>query len=584
MKKWFPVFISLLVVFMFLRCQKEVGFSGGPDAGASITPDPIATSIQGNIWDENDQPASGVAVTAGTATAITDANGFFHISRAVLDKNTTLVTADKIGYYTGYRVMAATSGCNQIVIKLIKKIMVGKIVASSGGEVALSNGAKINLPPNSVVTASSNSAYGGDVDVYATYINPRSSDIGKIVPGSFIANDKNGKRVTLASYGMLAVELQSVGGEKLQIKTGSVATLTIPIPSSSISSAPATIPLWYVNEETGLWQEEGTATKQGNNYVGEVKHFSYWNCDYPYDGITLSFILQTPDGLPLVNALVEVAPTDSTGGMAHGYTDSLGQVKGLVPANKNLAFRVFNSCSNIIYSQSISALNKNSDLGTIKITAVNSAILTITGTLLDCSSGPVAKGYAILTIDGTTRYAATDASGRFTTTYVSCTTLPSSFTVLGVNEEKQQQGSVVTVPVASATVDAGSIAVCGVSSEQYMNYMVDNTDSYSISGSINDSATYGLTQSDSTFINATSQSDYIYFSASAKAAGTYPMNSFSISNAKYSSGEMRQPSNVTFTKFPASAGEFYEGSFTSTFTDSSGNHNTTGTFKIRRNQ
>jgi hypothetical protein len=86
-----------------------------------------------------------------------------------------------------------------------------------------------------------------------------------------MADDKNGARVTLASFGMMAVELESASAEKLQIKSGSVATLTTPIPASAQANAPATIALWSVNEQTGIWKEEGTATKNGNVYVGDVK-------------------------------------------------------------------------------------------------------------------------------------------------------------------------------------------------------------------------------------------------------------------------------------------------------------------------
>ena len=104
-------------------------------------------------------------------------------------------------------------------------------------------------------------AYTGNVNVYASYINPASSDIGKIVPGSFMADDKNNKRVVLSSFGMLAVTLESSAGEKLQIAANNTATLTIPIPTSISSSAPATISLWYVDEQTGIWKEQGLPKK-----------------------------------------------------------------------------------------------------------------------------------------------------------------------------------------------------------------------------------------------------------------------------------------------------------------------------------
>ena len=584
MKKWYGLLFFAFLSVLFFQCQKEASFIGGADAGASVAPDPITTSIQGNITDENDLPAVGVAITAGTSTAITDANGYFHIVNAALDKNTTLVTAEKDGYFKGYRVLAATSGCNQVALKLIKKNIVATIASSSGGDATLSNGSKISLPPNGVVMASSNAAYSGDVKVYAAYINPKAGDIAKTVPGSFVANDKNGKRVVLSSYGMLAVELSSSGGEKLQMKTGSVATLSIPIPAASVSSAPATISLWYIDGTTGIWQEEGTATKQGSNYVGQVKHFSYWNCDYPYSAVTLSFVLQTPAGLPLVNAYVEVIPTDSSGGLAHGYTDSLGQVKGLVPANTNLKMEVFGSCGAVAYSQNIPSLNQNTDLGVIKI-ADSTLLLTFTGTLLNCNNAPVTNGYAIINFNGTTRYVATDSVGRFITTYVACSTFPAFSTVLGVDNNAQKQSEEINVNITAPITNAGTITTCGTSSQQFVNYKIDGTE-YKI-GAYSSDSLYARTDdlSDTTTINPTGLEGTILIKAKANAVGTFPILDLALRGYGYT--DFDKTSTVTFTTFPASVGNFYEGSLNGSFvvyrnTDSALTHNITGTFRVKR--
>ena len=59
------------------------------------------------------------------------------------------------------------------------------------------------------------------------------------------------------------------------------------IPADQLSSAPAQIPLWYFDEEKGVWQEEGFAKREGNKYVGTVTHFTDWNCDDPTEGATI---------------------------------------------------------------------------------------------------------------------------------------------------------------------------------------------------------------------------------------------------------------------------------------------------------
>jgi len=199
------------------------------------------------------------------------------------------------------------------VIKLTKRTAAGTVSVTAAVDAMLSNGSKITLPANSIVVASSGAAYTGTVTVYAAYIDPSRSDIDQTIPGSFMAVDKNGNHSTLAFYGMLAVELKGASGEKLQIKSGSAATLTTAIPASLQAFAPATIALWSVDETSGIWKEESTATKQGNVYVGDVKHFSFWNCYVSANAVILSMTLKNAtDSTPLVYAHVRLTRTSGT--------------------------------------------------------------------------------------------------------------------------------------------------------------------------------------------------------------------------------------------------------------------------------
>lgn len=578
----------ILISFFFFQCQKDTSYVGGVDFGSAslVLPDPIKANLQGNVVDENNLPAAGVTITNGTSTTTTDATGYFRFTDAALDKNTSVVTAEKGGYFKSYRVFAATPGTNQVMIKLVKREVAATIAASAGSSATLPNGAQITLPANGVVVASTGNIYTGDIKVYASYIDPDGSDIDETVPGSFVGNDKTGNRVTLASYGMLAVELEATSGEKLQIKTGAVATLTTPIAATAASSAPATIPMWYLNEQTGIWTEEGSATKQGNNYVGDVKHFSYWNCDFPYEGVSLSMTLHNANGLPLVHASVRVSPVGLRGS-AHGFTDSLGQAKGLVPKNKSLLIQVLDPCGNVIYSQNLSPLTQSTDLGTITVTSTSPSLLTLQGTLLDCSGAPVKTGYAIISYNNQIRYASTNASGQFAISYLGCNTLATA-KIIGVNQGAQQQGTATVVNVVSPVTNVGNISACGTSSAQYLNYTLDGTD-YSITSAANDSLTvFSTTQGNTKTINisglqkAASSNHLNLVVNNVTGSGTFPMQSMLLQS--FNSIILTQPFNVTFTSFANAGGEYYEGSFTGKFTadNLTAVHNINGRFRIRR--
>lgn len=595
MNRIYRAFSLLLISVIFVNCQKELDYIGDPDIQPIIpeivVPDPISANLQGNIYDENNQPAQGVTVTVGSKSAVTNADGYFRINGASLDKRTSLVTAQKAGYFVGLRVFPATSGTNQVVIKLIKKTLVGTVNATTGGSVALSNGSSISFSANSIMNDATSAAYTGSVNVYASYIDPSNSDINTRIPGSFAGTDKNGGRVLLTSYGMIAVQLESATGEKLQIKSGSTASLVTSIPTSAQSSAPATISLWSIDEKTGLWIEEGTANKQGNTYVGEVKHFSFWNCDVSAQSIRISMTIKDGGGLPIVHAPVKITRSGSSGWQTTGWgwTDSLGQVGGIVPPNESLLVEVLDPCGNVVYSQTVPPLSQTTDLGIITVSGSTSNVVKLIGKLVDCNSIGVSNGYAIITSNNIVRYAATDANGNFEVSFISCTGTTTTALVLGIDQTSQQQSTATTVTVTAPATTIPNITACGTSSAQFINYTLDGTN-YTITSANNDSLiAYFNTQGGSanTGINIMGNQNppgtaNIYFTIpTASGVGTFPVGILQVEN--FGNTVLTSPFNANVTGFASAVGDFYVGSFSGQFTDSSVTHTISSSFRVRKN-
>lgn len=589
MKRTYLVVSLVLLAFISFNCQREVKYDGlTTTTPTPATSTPGRITVQGNILDENGQPVSGVSVRAGDQTVTTDIHGYFRARNATVDMDAALVIAEKSGYFKGYRTFRATSGTNQVMIQLTKKVSAGDVDAASGGTATLSNGAKVALPANGIVLASNGTAYTGTVKVYAAYIDPTSPQISKTVPGSFMANDSHNSRVSLSSYGMLAVELETPAGVKLQVKTGSEATLTFPIPSSLQASAPASISLWYVDETTGLWMEQGSASKNGSNYVGNVKHFSFWNCDVSMASVNLAMTLKNTDGLPLVHAQVRLTRTSSTYlYSSYGWTDSLGQVNGLVPGNEPLLMEVLDPCGNAMYSHAIGPFSQATNIGVVTINDPGSHLVTIKGKVTNCAGAAITSGYALIYIDNMVRYASTDASGNFAIAFVNCSSSSPNFSIIGVDNTNSQQGSTVSVPVASPLTNAGTISACGISSASYINYTLDGT-AYTI-GPPTDTV---IVQHDSLSNNnlnpalyvsgsGTGVSSNLVFSFAPTATGSWPLNYLGVQN--YGGVNMTLPFNTTLTNFPQATGEFYEGNFSGQFKDNNNvTHTISATYRFRK--
>jgi hypothetical protein len=357
-------------------------------------------------------------------------------------------------------------------------------------------------------------------------------------------------------------------------------------------AAPATIKLWYVDEQTGLWKEEGEATKTGNNYVGEVKHFTYWNCDVSGATVNLTATFVTSDGVPFVYGSINIKPVSGYSGAAHGYTDSLGQINGPVPANMNLVLQVVGPCNNVIYSQNIGPYSAAVNLGTITIPSTTVSLVTIKGKLLNCSNAVVTNGYALIYYDYITRYVSVNSNGEFSTSFSNCTASPLTCEITGIDATAQQQSTPVNVTITSPVTNAGNIVACGTSTIQYINYTLDAVN-YSISD-INAGADslYAYTNQQGTTApfrvsigGGGLPGDHISFSFTSTAtAGTYPMSELGVQT--HTNVSLVTPFNVTVTNFPQARGEYYEGNFSGQFTDIATPvpvHTISCSFRLRRN-
>lgn len=585
---------ALLAIFGFFTissCQHDIDMyvPDNNNVGQILNPSPVQASVSGVVLDQDEQPVAGATVKSGSHTATTDSRGLFRFDNIQMDKYASVVTVEYNGYFKGIRTFSAAEGSSNFVrIKLIQKSLIGTVDAATGGAVTLPNNSVVTLQANSVIIKSSGQAYTGPINVYAANIDPTLADIAQTIPGSFQAVDNNNFRVVLKSYGMLAVQLEGQGGELLQIASGKTAKLRFTVPNSLTSAAPENIPLWSLNESTGLWEEEGTATKTGNSYEGDVAHFSFWNCDQPFAAVFLELNVET-NGSPLPNAIVRLTRVNSPGSYSYGYTDSTGHVGGMVFSNEPLLLEVLGNCYEVIYSQTIGPFTQNTNLGTINVTLQPANSLTISGNAVDCSNQPVTSGNAYIYWEGQVVITPIN-NGAFSVTLTRCnaSTAPIEITVednVGMQQGNTWTGSVTT----SGIVNTGTLTACGLTTQQWIHYEINGGPTLSFIAPI-DSLVHSYDANGSLVINNFSannnQGSVIYFSVhSALSLGT-GQTFASLYSTEIEGGNTNltvlQGSPLNITEL-GNVGEFIAGNGTVTATSSSGNtYSVHIDFRIRR--
>lgn len=312
------------------------------------------------------------------AQVISDANGQFVVD-GVGVSDRFVISARKSGYgeqaviYSNTATMADLTGN----ITLLAAQVTSTFDATTANAIAINAVNVVSLPANALVLTGGTAPVGA-VTASVTIIDA-SSDTS-VMPGNYQARDVNGVVSQIESFGALSIQFFDSNGAPLQLAPGAMATISIPLSAGvTPASAPASIPLFYFDDATGYWVEQGSANLQqingGYYYVGQVNHFTVWNADRTYETVSINGCVKDAAG-----AAVPFARVSSYGrtyiGSASVLTDIAGQFS--VPARINSSVLVSTNTSSQSQTQIVATLNQPVPLADCLILAPDTATVKLT--------------------------------------------------------------------------------------------------------------------------------------------------------------------------------------------------------------
>jgi hypothetical protein len=512
----------ILISLFFVSCNNDDNGSNGGSGGSDDSfvenfGSEVSRDFIGQIVDMNNLPISGASVKIGSTTVQTDANGMFVLNGASVYQKHAFIKVSKPGFIDGSRAVVPTNGKNTIRIMMIPSTPTATIASGNASEVTLPDGTKVAFDGS--FQDENGNAYSGAVQVSLFHLTTSDSNLSQLMPGSFYASNENGAEAVLETFGMIHVQLTGSGGQKLQLADNHTAEITVKVDPSQLASAPATIPLWSFNEEHGFWKQDGTATRQGNNYVGTVSHFSWWNCDAQFPTVNLCVRVVTSSGQPVANTQVLIYRAGSTYPV-YGYSNGNGEVCGLIPSNEILTMKVLDNCGNVASTSTVGPFSADTDLGNITL---NSSVQTtvVQGTLLKCDNSNVTEGYVYLSY-GNQSYFAEVEDGDFSFTTLLCQP-NQTFTLQGFDYENVQTTGNLTYTFNTPLTVVGNLQVC-TSLVEFISYQLDGEDTVIlpiVQGGLNASAG-GLSVQGSGIDNTA-----LYIWGSTIVPGTYSTPQFS---------------------------------------------------------
>ena len=411
----------LMFAMVMVSCRKEE-----VDTNTQIDPVDIdhkfVQTVYGQVKDQLDHPMTDVTVQMDGQSFQTDDNGFFFFDNVAVGNFGVHISAEKEGFlFGGYRLYANEVGTDFVNIVLMDAKNIGSFNSASGGTFDIDDNTSVQFPANAI--SLNGNAFTGNVNITGAWIDPTAENMMDLNPGDLRGSRTDGEVVILNSYGMIGIELKTDSGEKLQISDGSEAELKFGIPNDILGQAPSTIPLWHFDEEEGLWVEEGSATLEGNQYVGNVSHFSWWNTDFPNP--TVDMCIKLIDNSPHVDleGLHIYVKSLSGFGCASGSTNENGIICGLIPADTELEITVSGHCGEILaniivgpYTEADSPVLIEIDVDVNSINQNN-----ISGVIYDCDTNtPLGNAYVSFSYSGTTSITVSNDVGSYSHTLENC--------------------------------------------------------------------------------------------------------------------------------------------------------------------
>lgn len=428
---WGPIFVA--VVGMLVPVLNGCKTSDSP-AQPSAT-----AALAGVVVDESLKPVSGATVKAGTQTTTSDSRGYFSFSAATATDGRFVVQASKDGYFPASMGIKAGNTNTRTQIALTER-KVAKTFTAGAATTLADSGMKIDLPTG---MSRNGTAYSGSAKAYMRYVSPRARNLSALMPGGdFVGQAASGTTQALITYGAVQVQLQDAAGQDLELKSGQTATVRFPANGATLSS----IPLWHFDEAAGIWKEEGSATLQGNEYVGTVSHFSSWNLDMGTGEGGVKGIIRDCNGNPASGVWVRI-------GQKSVITAEDGSFYASAPAGAPLTVATDFPSGNLTTQTPSVVAGSVTDIG-VQLGCLPS----VKGRLLKCDGTPITGTVMLLTTDKKVlSFVTAAANGSFT--------LPgpggAAVRLLGVSEQVARSGVDTSFSMpATGQRDLGDLRLC----------------------------------------------------------------------------------------------------------------------------
>lgn len=278
---------AVLIALLLAACSPVKAGNPGP------TPNKFG-GMAGRVVAAHEGKAvalTGAEVTVGERKTTTDERGLWRMDDLLVTPGERVaVRITRTGYAPFVRTVDSASLAGAFFDeRLLPVAAMKRIAVAAGGSIVVPgkngthNDAALSLPPKFLTTGAE------EVDVAVAVVRPQVEEELALFPGDFVGRSAALPKGEdqIRTFGTMEVSF-SAGGEPLgDVTLNAPAGMLQHLDPKYAADFPegATIPTWWLQPETGIWEGEGYAkvvVQNGEKYASwSVKHFTWWNVDQP---------------------------------------------------------------------------------------------------------------------------------------------------------------------------------------------------------------------------------------------------------------------------------------------------------------
>jgi hypothetical protein len=288
-----------------VKITDEEGETGEAEVTLEVLPAEILNAdfaVNVELLDMEEAPLENVTVTIDGVTVESDAQGIAAFT-GLTQTLVLTVSANKEGYIPqSYRFdLASAQEGADIQLTLMERA--NPVSFNNDTEVTVENSdlnTSVTLPAGAFVNANGDPVTG---EITATITPVDTREMGASYLGGGVALTEESEVVQLLSLGMIDFEFTQ-NGEPVQLAAEASAQIEMDLvteigPDGRIYAIGEEIEMWWFDEATGLWVEEGVgeivasaSSPTGMRLIATVEHFTTWNWDYYKQEDRASFFLR----------------------------------------------------------------------------------------------------------------------------------------------------------------------------------------------------------------------------------------------------------------------------------------------------